>query len=86
VLTIPGFTPLNSTFENTKCRFSKCYYFKNESRTAFGIDSTPSTSDPDHRFNPKTNTAMGSEGARVVTGEKQILQNPSLNFMDLEIF
>jgi hypothetical protein len=27
---------------------------------------------------------MGSEGARVVTGEKQILQNPSLNFMDLK--
>ena len=68
--------------------FQSVIALKNENRTAFGNwNSTPTTSaDPeDIRFNPKTNTLIwSSEGARVVTGEKQILQNPSLNSMDLE--
>ena len=68
--------------------FQSVIILKNESRTAFGNwNSSPSTSaDPeDIRFNPKTNTLIwSSEGARVVTAEKQILQNPSLNFMDLK--
>ena len=65
--------------------FQNVIILKNESRTAYGNwNSTPNTSaDPeDIRFNPKTNTLIwSSEGARVVTGEKQVLQNPSLNFM-----
>ena len=68
--------------------FQSVIILKNESRTAYGNwNSTPNTSaDPeDIRFNPKTNTLIwSSEGARVITLEKQILQNPSLNSMDLE--
>ncbi len=68
--------------------FQSVITLKNESRTAYGNwNSTPNTSaDPeDIRFNPKTNTLIwSSEGARVITLEKQILQNPSLNSMDLE--
>ena len=68
--------------------FQNVIILKNESRTAYGNwNSTPNTSaDPeDIRFNQKTNTLIwSSEGARVVTGEKQVLQNPSLNFMDFK--
>ena len=68
--------------------FQSVITLKNESRTAYGNwNSTPNTSaDPeDIRFNPKTNTLIwSSEGARVVTGDKQVLQNPSLNLMDLK--
>ena len=68
--------------------FQSVIILKNESRTAFGNwNSTPTTStDPeDIRFNPKTNTLIwSSEGARIITREKQILQNPSLNSMDLK--
>jgi hypothetical protein len=55
---------------------------------AIGIQLLAPQQIRDIRFNPNTNTLLwSSEGARVVTGEKQILQNPSLNFMDLkEIF
>lgn len=68
--------------------FQSVITLKNENRTAYGNwNSTPNTSaDPeDIRFNPKTNTLIwSSEGARVVTGDKQVLQNPSLNLMDLK--
>ena len=37
------------------------------------------------RYNPKTNSLIwSSEGARVITAEKEVLQNPSLNFMDIK--
>jgi hypothetical protein len=61
---------------------------KNATGKAFGNwNTTPTTSaDPeDIRFNPTTNTLVWiSEGARVITADKEILQNPSLNFMDLK--
>jgi hypothetical protein len=67
--------------------FQSVITLKNESATAFGNwNKTPNTSaDPeDMRYNPKTNTLLwSSEGARDVTGDKQVLQNPSLNFTDL---
>lgn len=49
--------------------------------------STPETSaDPeDIRYNPKNNSLIwSSEGARVLTSDKTVLQNPSINFMDLK--
>jgi hypothetical protein len=68
--------------------FQNVITLKNENATAFGNwNTTPNTSaDPeDMRYNPKTNTLLwSSEGARVVTGEKHVLQNPSLNFTDLK--
>lgn len=61
---------------------------KNETGAAFGNwGTTPETSaDPeDIRFNPKTNSLVwSSEGARVITGDKQVLQNPFLHFIDLK--
>ena len=61
---------------------------KNETEKVYGNwNTTPTTSaDPeDIRFNPKTNTLVwSSEGARVVAADKEVLQNPSLNFMDLK--
>jgi hypothetical protein len=67
--------------------FQSVITLKNENATAFGNwNTTPNTSaDPeDIRYNPKTKTLLwSSEGARVVTGDKQVLQNPSLNFTDL---
>lgn len=67
--------------------FQSVITLKNESATAFGNwNTTPNTSaDPeDMRYNPKINTLLwSSEGARAVTGDKQVLQNPSLNFTDL---
>ena len=60
----------------------------NETRKVYGNwNITPTTSaDPeDIRFNPKTNTLVwSSEGARMSTADKEVLQNPSLNFMDLK--
>lgn len=60
----------------------------NETRKVYGNwNITPTTSaDPeDIRFNPKTNTLVwSSEGARMLTADKEVLQNPSLNFMDLK--
>jgi hypothetical protein len=68
--------------------FQSVTTLKNETGTAYGNWSTTPTnsSDPeDIRFNPKTNTLVwSSEGARVVTADKEVLQNPSLNFMDLK--
>ncbi len=68
--------------------FQNVTYLKDETGKAYGNwNSTPTTSsDPeDIRFNPKTNTLIwSSEGARVVTADKEVLQNPSLNFMDLK--
>ena len=49
--------------------------------------STPETSaDPeDIRYNPKSNSLIwSSEGARVLTSDKTVLQNPSITFMDLK--
>ncbi len=68
--------------------FQSVSTLKNETGTAYGDwNTTPTTSaDPeDIRFNPKTNTLIwSSEGARVLTAGKEVLQNPSLNFMDLK--
>lgn len=61
---------------------------KNEEGTSFGNWlSTPETSaDPeDIRYNPKNKSLIwSSEGARVLTSDKTVLQNPSINFMDLK--
>lgn len=68
--------------------FQSVSALKNETGKVYGNwNTTPSTSaDPeDIRFNPTTNTLVWSnEGARVITADKEILQNPSLNFMDLK--
>ena len=68
--------------------FQETNTLKNEQGKTFGNWSTsPETSaDPeDIRYNPKTNSLVWtSEGARVVTDEKTILQNPSITFMDLK--
>ncbi|MGO4904458.1 esterase-like activity of phytase family protein [Flavobacterium sp. W20_MBD1_R3] len=68
--------------------FQNVTYLKDETGKAYeNWNTMPSTSaDPeDIRFNPKTNTLMwSSEGARVITAQKEVLQNPSLNFMDLK--
>ncbi|MBG6110386.1 hypothetical protein H4V97_002623 [Flavobacterium sp. CG_23.5] len=50
-------------------------------------NTSPTTSaDPeDIRFNPKTNSLVwSSEGARVLTIDKNVLQNPWINFIDLK--
>lgn len=50
-------------------------------------NTSPTTSvDPeDIRFNPKTNSLVwSSEGARVLTADKTVLQNPCINFIDLK--
>ena len=61
---------------------------KNEEGKTFGSWlTTPETSaDPeDIRYNPKTNSLIwSSEGARVLTNDKTVLQNPSITFMDLK--
>jgi hypothetical protein len=68
--------------------FQSVSTLKNETGKVYGDwNTTPTTSaDPeDIRFNPKTNTLIwSSEGARVLTAGKEVLQNPSLNFMDLK--
>lgn len=68
--------------------FQSVTTLKNETGKVFGNwNTTPTTSaDPeDIRFNPKTNTLVwSSEGARVITADKEVLQNPALNFMDLK--
>ncbi|MFV5703827.1 esterase-like activity of phytase family protein [Flavobacterium sp. XS2P12] len=68
--------------------FQNVTILKNETGKVYGNwNTSPTTSaDPeDIRFNPKTNTLVwSSEGARVLTADKEVLQNPSLNFMDLK--
>lgn len=68
--------------------FQNVTYLKDETGKVYGNwNTSPTTSsDPeDIRFNAKTNTLVwSSEGARVLTAEKEVLQNPSLNFMDLK--
>lgn len=68
--------------------FQSVSALKNETEKVYGNwNTTPTSSaDPeDIRFNPTTNTLVWSnEGARVITADKEILQNPSLNFMDLK--
>lgn len=68
--------------------FQSVSTLKNETGAVYGNwNTTPTTSaDPeDIQFNPKTNTLVwSSEGARVITADKVILQNPSLKFMDLK--
>lgn len=68
--------------------FQSVSTLKNETGTTYGNwNTTPTTSsDPeDIRYNPKTKTLVwSSEGARVITDEKEVLQDPSLNFMDLK--
>ena len=68
--------------------FQSVTTLKNETGEVFGNWNTAPTTlaDPeDIRFNPIKNTLVWSnEGARVITADKEILQNPSLNFMDLK--
>lgn len=68
--------------------FQSVITLKNEAGENYGNWNTiPSTSaDPeDIRFNPKTNSLIwSSEGARVLTADKTVLQNPSVNFIDLK--
>ncbi|TDE42917.1 esterase-like activity of phytase family protein [Flavobacterium rhamnosiphilum] len=68
--------------------FTAVITLKNEAGENYGNWNTiPSTSaDPeDIRFNPKTNSLIwSSEGAHVLTADKTVLQNPSINFMDLK--
>ncbi|MFV7236537.1 esterase-like activity of phytase family protein [Flavobacterium sp. ZB4R12] len=68
--------------------FQSVTTLKNETGKSYGNWNTnPITAaDPeDIRFNPKTNSLVwSSEGARVVTADKLILQNPAINFMDLK--
>ena len=68
--------------------FQQTHTLKNEIGNTFGSWlTTPETSaDPeDIRYNPKTNSLIwSSEGARVLTNDKKVLQNPSINFMDLK--
>ncbi|MFE3870127.1 esterase-like activity of phytase family protein [Flavobacterium sp. ZS1P70] len=67
--------------------FQNVTYLKDEARKNYGNwNTTPTTAcDPeDMRYNPKTNSLVwSSEGARVINADKEILQNPSLNFIDL---
>lgn len=60
---------------------------KNETGKEYGNwNTSPNTStDPeDIRFNPKNNSLIwSSEGARVLSADKLVLQNPAINSMDL---
>ncbi|SFE21748.1 esterase-like activity of phytase family protein [Flavobacterium xueshanense] len=68
--------------------FQSVATLKNETEKVYGNwNTTPTTSaDPeDIRFNPTTNTLVwSSEGARVITADNEVLQNPFVNFMDLK--
>ncbi|MBP6182084.1 esterase-like activity of phytase family protein [Flavobacterium sp.] len=68
--------------------FQSITTLKDENGKNYGNWNTrPTTAcDPeDMRYNPKTNSLVwSSEGARVVTADKEVLQNPSLNFIDLK--
>lgn len=68
--------------------FQNVTYLKDQTGKSYGNwNTSPTTSaDPeDMRYNPKTNSLIwSSEGARVITAYKEVLQNPSLNFMDLK--
>lgn len=68
--------------------FTKVITFKDETGKNYGswnTSPTMSTDPEDIRYNPKTNSLVwSSEGARIITAEKTILQNPSLNFTDLK--
>lgn len=68
--------------------FQSVVILKSETGKVYGNwNTTPTTSaDPeDIRFNPKTNTLVwSSEGARVLTADKEVLQDPFVNNMDLK--
>ncbi|MEC5165782.1 hypothetical protein RCH18_001514 [Flavobacterium sp. PL11] len=79
---------INMTGDQLKAiDFQETHTLKNQHGKTFGNWlTTPDTSvDPeDIRYNPKSNTLIwSSEGARVITAAKTVLQNPSINFMDL---
>lgn len=88
----------NSRFYTVKIRFVQNQIegidflnvntLKDESGKNYGnwnTDPTTAADPEDIRFNPKNNSLVwSSEGARVVTTDKLILQNPSINFMDLK--
>ena len=61
--------------------------FKNEAGKSYGNWATsPNTAcDPeDIRFNPKNNSLVwSSEGARILSPDKTVIQNPAINFIDL---
>ena len=68
--------------------FTETTTLKNAKGLAFGnwlINPETSADPEDIRLNPKTNSLIwSSEGARVLSTEKNILQNPSIIFMDLK--
>lgn len=68
--------------------FQETNTLKNQEGKIFGNWlSTPETSaDPeDIRYNPKKKSLIwSSEGARVLSAEKNVLQNPAISFMDLK--
>ena len=68
--------------------FTETTTLKNAKGLAFGnwlINPETSADPEDIRLNPKTNSLIwSSEGARVLSTEKNILQNPSITFMDLK--
>jgi len=68
--------------------FQETNTLKNQEGKIFGNWlSTPETSaDPeDIRYNPKKKSLIwSSEGARVLSTDKNVLQNPSISFMDLK--
>lgn len=68
--------------------FQETNTLKNQEGKIFGKWlSTPETSaDPeDIRYNPKKKSLIwSSEGARVISAEKNILQNPAISFIDLK--
>ena len=68
--------------------FQSVHTLKNKNGAPFGNWTlAPSTAaDPEElRYNSKTNTLLwSSEGARVLTEEQQVLEDPALNYMDLK--
>ncbi len=71
----------------SEVEFLSVNILKNETGNNYGnwISSPTTSADPeDIRYNPKSNSLVwSSEGARIVTQEKLVLQNPSIKFMDL---
>jgi hypothetical protein len=51
---------------------------------AIGTHSNTSADPEDIRFNPKKQTLWFGQRRRCDYWDKQVLQNPSLNFMDLK--
>lgn len=68
--------------------FQETNTLKNQEGKIFGnwLSSPETSADPeDIRYNPKKKSLIwSSEGARVLSTDKNVLQNPSISFMDLK--